>query len=105
MGVCGVLTDALAAFFAAVTGGAPSSPALVLFGCALTVAPLLLVFLLAALLSRRLRMPLPPEEREGETKMNEASVAESGIEAVPDAEMRGDDVSPDAAPPRDGEDV
>lgn len=68
MGVCGVLTDALAAFFAAVTGGAPSSPALVLLGCALTVAPLLLVFLLAAFLSRRFRMPLPPEERDGEKR-------------------------------------
>lgn len=71
MGVCGVLTDALAAFFAAVTGGAPSSPALVLLGCALTVAPFLLIFLLAALLSRRLRMPLPPEERDGEETAEE----------------------------------
>lgn len=59
------LTDALFAFFGVVTGTDTGlAPGYAVLGGAVLIGGLLAVFLLAALLTRHAKVPLPPEERE-----------------------------------------
>ena len=60
----GILRDAFFAFFGFVTGrDFGYAPGYAVLGGALLLGALLLLFLLASLLARHAKMPLPPEER------------------------------------------
>ncbi len=83
-----VLTDALFAFFGFVTGSDTGlAPGYVVLGGAVLIGGLLAVFLLAALLTRHAKMPLPPEERE--TSAGSGDTA--GDNAAGAVEKRGQD--------------
>lgn len=79
------LTDALFAFFGVVTGTDTGlAPGYVVLGGAVLIGGLLAVFLLAALLTRHAKVPLPPEEREtsagsGDTGDNIADADEKRV--------------------------
>lgn len=61
------LTDVFFAFFGAVTGRhfGEYPPGYPVIGGVLLIGGLLLLAVLASLLARKIKMPLPPEEREG----------------------------------------
>lgn len=69
------LTDALFAFFGFVTGTDTGlAPGYAVLGGTLLIGGLIAVFLMAALLTRHAKVPLPPEEREtGAGRTNDAA--------------------------------
>lgn len=84
------LTDVFFAFFGAVTGRhfGEYPPGYPVIGGVLLIGGLLLLAVLASLLARKIKMPLPPEEREGggdssDKNGNDEGNVGGGDEAVP----------------------
>ena len=74
------LTDVFFAFFGAVTGRhfGEYPPGYPVIGGVLLIGGLLLLAVLASLLARKIKMPLPPEEREGGGDSNDKNGNDEG---------------------------
>lgn len=107
------LTDVFFAFFGAVTGRhfGEYPPGYPVIGGVLLIGGLLLLAVLASLLARKIKMPLPPEEREGGGDSNDKNGNDEGngggedeaVPASPHAPKGNGDVPENRAPRGDTE--
>ena len=97
------LTDALFAFFGVVTGTDTGlAPGYAVLGGAVLIGGLLAVFLLAALLTRHAKVPLPPEERETSAAGNDDTGDNTaGADGKRERDGTGDGADGGSGTPRD----